>query len=202
MSWYNKKIKYSKIEFDDSKFLWCYSADEFCDILNRMFVGKTLEKVYVSLVGYMESFHHSENYYDFSYMGGLCAMIFESHTIIFSIHCQGLIKYKIINTDKLNITECFDYPEGGLDSYEFYDLENQFELKFANCKVSEITVDSTDSYSFFLDGYGLDEQKLNLAAETKTLPDAVHFHLDNGVDFGIYGDETEYYNIELNQCFL
>ena len=30
-----------------------------------------------------------------------------------------------------------------------------------------------------------------------SLPNGIHFHLENGVDFGIYGEEIEYFYIEL-----
>lgn len=193
----SEKINYSKINFDNSDFIWCYSSDELSEVLTKEFVGQTLRKVYVDLLGYSESFQHSENYYDFSYMGGSCIMVFESKAIIFCIHCQGLIEYKIVETVNMKISDCFDFPEYKLDSDEFCDLENQFQLKFANRKVINITVDCTGDYAFFLQGYGIDEQKLDGAAQSNTLPNAVHFHLDNKVDFGIYGDDIEYYYIKL-----
>ena len=34
---------------------------------------------------------------------------------------------------------------------------------------------------------------------TNSLPNNIHFILDNGVDFGIYAEEMEYYYIELKE---
>ena len=42
-----------------------------------------------------------------------------------------------------------------------------------------------------------DEEKAKVTEETNTLPDNVHFHLSNGVDFGVYSDAIEYFYIEL-----
>ena len=44
-----------------------------------------------------------------------------------------------------------------------------------------------------------DEEKAKAAEENNSLPDHVHFHLRNGVDFGVYSEQIEYFYIELKK---
>lgn len=52
-----------------------------------------------------------------------------------------------------------------------------------------------DTYPFT--PHNFDKEKAKTAEKTKSLPNGIHFHLENGVDFGIYGEEIEYFYIEL-----
>ena len=58
-------------------------------------------------------------------------------------------------------------------------------------------MDRIDYYPFSLNGF--DEKKAKESEQTNSLPNNIHFILDNGVDFGIYAEEMEYYYIELKE---
>ena len=54
----------------------------------------------------------------------------------------------------------------------------------------------TNCYLFPLKGF--DEEIAQVAEKSNSLPNHIHFKLNNGVDFGIYADKLEYFYIELN----
>lgn len=192
------RVCYSTIITPDEEGVFYYSYSELQDKLNNLCKEHTLKKVYADLKGYLESFHHSENYYDFSYFGGPVILVFDNIVFELCIHGMGMVEFRNINPDDIRITDTKDFPPDNMgwagDNY-FYDLSEQFELNYEGQVVREVIVDNIDAYPFSLSGF--DEKKAKKAEETNSLPDNVHFHLGNGVDFGIYSDSVEWFYIKL-----
>ena len=148
----------------------------------------------------MESFHHSDNYYDFSYLGGSVLLIFDNVAVELCVHGTGMVQCRTMNLWDVKIRTTKDFPPSDMgligDRY-FYDLSMQFQLTYENQIVERVVVDNVDAYPFSLSGF--DEEKAKAAEENNSLPDHVHFHLRNGVDFGVYSEQIEYFYIELKK---
>ena len=192
------KVNYSTIVTPDEEGTFYYSYTELQSMLNDLCKGHTLKKVYADLQGYLESFHQGDNYYDFSYFGGPVLLMFDNIAIELCVHGTGMVECRSINLWDVKIKSTKDFPPSNMglvgDNY-FYDLSEQFQLKYEGYTVEEVIVDNTDCYPFSLSRF--DEEKAKIAEETNTLPDHVHFRLNNGVDFGVYSDAIEYFYIEL-----
>lgn len=194
------KVNYSTIVTPDEKSTFYYSYLGLQNELNNLCKEHTLKKVYVDLRGYLESFHKGDNYYDFSYYGGPVIFIFDNIAIELCVHGMGMIECRAINLSEIEIKSTKDFPPSNMglvgDNY-FYDLSEQFQLAFENHIVKEVIVDNIDAYPFSLSRF--DEEKANTAAEANSLPNNVHFHLRNGVDFGVYSHDIEYFYVKLDQ---
>ena len=192
------KVNYSTIITPDEDGKWCYSYQELQKELNDLCKNHVLKKVYANLQGYLETFRHSENYYDFSYFGGSVILLFDNIAIEIYVHGTGLVQHRAINLWDIKIKHAKDFPPSDMglknDTY-FYDLGNQFQLPYEGQTVVSVWVGKTNCYAFDLEGF--DQQKAEIAEKTNSLPDHIHFKLENGVDFGIYADCIEWFYIEL-----
>ena len=192
------KVNYSIITTPDEECMWYYSYLELQNELNTLCQNHTLKKVYAGLQGYLESFHHSDNYYDFSYLGGSVLLIFDNIAVELCVHGMGMIQCRTIHLWDVKIKNTKDFPPSDMglvgDRY-YYDLSSQFQLTYEDQMVERVSVDHVDVYPFSLSGF--DEEKAKIAEESNSLPDQVHFHLQNGVDFAICSDSIEYYYVEL-----
>lgn len=193
-----EKVNYLTVTTPDIEYIWCYSYLDLQDRLNELCKNHTLKKVYASLIGYLESYSHNKNYYDFSYLGGPVILIFDNVAIEFCIHGVGLVKYREMNPWDVKVRKSYDLPPD--DEYifnrYFYDLGKQFELQYEEQQVNEVIVDRTDCYVFDVSGF--DEERAQAAEKANLLPNGMHFRLANGVDFAVCADEIEYFYIELN----
>ena len=194
------KVNYATIATPNVEFNWYYSYLELQNELNTLCQNHTLKKVYAGLQGYLESFHHSDNYYDFSYLGGSVLLIFDNVAVELCVHGTGMVQCRTMNLWDVKIRTTKDFPPSDMgligDRY-FYDLSMQFQLTYENQIVERVAVDNVDAYPFSLSGF--DEEKAKAAEENNSLPDHVHFHLRNGVDFGVYSEQIEYFYIELKK---
>ena len=192
------KVNYSIITTSDEDYAWYYSYTDLQNELNELCQNRMLKKVFAGLQGYLESFHHSDSYYDFSYFGGPVLLIFDNIAVELCVHGMGMIQCRTINLWDVKIKSTKDFPPSDMglvgDRY-FYDLSSQFRLNYEDQMVERVTVANIDAYPFSLSGF--DEEKAKLAEEANSLPDQVHFHLGNGVDFAVCSDSIEYYYIEL-----
>lgn len=194
------KVKFSAIMTPIEKGVWCYSYQELQDQLNEVCKNHTLKKAYADLEGYLESHHSDSNYYDFSYMGGPVILLFDNIGVEFCVDGVGLVQYRLLNLWDVKIKkheECPCDDIGKIADNYFYDLSKQFQLSYEDQKVLEITVDPINTYPFI--PHNFDREKAALAEKTSSLPTNIHFHLGNGVDFGIYGDHIENFYIELKK---
>ncbi len=192
------RINFSQITLPEGERAWYYSYEELQATLNAVCKNHRLKKVYVSLISYLESLAHRANYYDFSYLGGPAILIFDNVAIEIFVHGLGMVQYREMNLWDVKIRNTKDYPprdESVSGNRYFYDLGNTFELSFEDQTVTEVAVDRIDCYPFSLNGF--DEEAAELAEQTNSLPNHIHFRLDNGVDFGIYAEDMEYFYIEL-----
>ncbi len=194
------KVDFSTIIASGEECQWYYSYQELQSDLNDICKNHELKKVYAGLQGYLESLRQSENYYDFSYLGGSVILIFDNVAVKLCVHGVGMIQCCKIKLCDIKIKNTKDFPPSDMglkgDNY-FYDLGNQFQLSYEGQKVVSVLVDKTNSYPFYLEGF--DEQKAKLAEETNSLPNNIHFQLENGVDFGVYADYLEWFYIELKK---
>lgn len=194
------KVNYSTIVTPDEEGQFYYSYTELQDKLNELCKNHTLKKVYADLQGYLESFHQGDNYYDFSYFGGPLLFVLDNIAIEICVHGKGMVEFRAINLWDIKIKSTKDFPPGNMglvgDNY-FYDLSEKFQLKYEGYAVQEVVVDNIDWHPFSLSSF--DEEKAKIAEETNSLPDHIHFHLSNGVDFGVYSDAIEDFYIELSK---
>lgn len=192
-----EKVNYLTVTTPDIEYIWCYSYLELQNKLNELCKNHTLKKVYVNLISYLESYSHNKNYYSFSYLGGPVILVFDNVAIEFCVHGEGLVQYKEMNLWDVRVRKNYDLPpddEYIFDRY-FYDLGKQFELQYEEQQITEVIVDRTDSYVFDVSGF--DKVKANAAEKANMLPNGMHFRFANGVDFGVYADDIEYFYIEL-----
>ena len=199
MSWTHKKMSYNIIRIENSEWHWCYSAKELEKVLNDLCRGQKFLRCMAELRGYLYMVRRSENYLDLSDMGGHTLIIFDKAVIEFDIRVEGLIGYRIAKPWDLHIHPVYDYVPSDYitDSIYFCDVKNDFELDFECHTVCNIQVDNTDTWGFSAKGF--DEELADAAAKTNDLPQAIHFMLDNNVDFYLMADQIEYYMIELTQ---
>lgn len=194
---YDKKISYSIIEMPDAACTWYYDYIELQDKLNKVCQSRILKKVYVSLYNYLDSEYFDDNYRNFD-IDACSLILFDNIAVMLSVHGEGMVRFQTIDLCEIRITDTNGYPPDDMfsenDNY-FYDLSNEFELSFAGNKVAGVLVDNTNYYPFGLNGY--DEQKAYLGVKNNCLPNAVHFKLENGVDFGVYADDIEYFYVKL-----
>ncbi|MBQ9942678.1 MAG: hypothetical protein IJP03_06710 [Christensenellaceae bacterium] len=196
------KVRYTTIISNDSPFVWNYSCDELENILNTMLTGKTLKKVFSNLNGYLEGDGRTENYYDFSYMGGTILLVFsEDIALELDIHAEGMIAHRFHKVSGLTFQVAEDYPPDDMllnDKY-FFDLREEFALAlpFEGTQILGVSVDGTSTYAFSAKGF--DKKKATLAMNRNKLPSNIHFALDNGVKLSLLGDPIEYFNLALEK---
>ena len=194
------KVNYSTIVTPDEEGQFYYSYTELQDKLNELCKNHTLKKVYADLQGYLESCHQDDNYYDFSCFGGPLLFVLDNIAIEICVHGKGMVEFRAINLWDIKIKSTKDFPPSNMglvgDNY-FYDLSEKFQLKYEGYTVQEVVVDNIDWHPFSLRRF--DEEKAKIAEKTNSLPDHIHFHLSNGVDFGVYSDAIEDFYIELSK---
>lgn len=194
------KVNYSTIVTPDEEGQFYYSYTELQDKLNELCKNHTLKKVYADLQGYLESLQQGDNYYDFSCFGGPLLFVLDNIAIEICVHGKGMVEFRAINLWDIKIKSTKDFPPSNMglvgDNY-FYDLSEQFQLKYEGYTVQEVVVDNIDWHPFSLRRF--DEEKAKIAEKTNSLPDHIHFHLSNGVDFGVYSDAIEDFYIELSK---
>lgn len=194
------KVNYSTIVTPDEEGQFYYSYTELQDKLNELCKNHTLKKVYADLQGYLESCHQGDNYYDFSCFGGPLLFVLDNIAIEICVAGKGMVEFRAINLWDIKIKSTKDFPPSNMghdgDNY-FYDLSEQFQLKYEGYTVQEVVVDNIDWHPFSLRRF--DEEKAKIAEKTNSLPDHIHFHLSNGVDFGVYSDAIEDFYIELSK---
>lgn len=197
---YFGKVPYTTITSAESRYVWNYSCDELESILNDMLNGKTLKKVFVSLIGYLDGSKREENYYDFSYMGGTALMIFSENTALeLDIRAEGMIAHRFHKVSDLSFHATKDYPPDDMVLSEkyFFDLREEFALSFEATQIVGIEVDGTNTYAFSAKGF--DNEKATLAMYQNKLPSNIHFTLDNGVKLSLFGDPIEYFDLYLEK---
>ena len=194
------RIPYTTIISKRPEYIWSYSNTELEETFNALLQGKRLKKVFTGLCGYIDGAQREENYYDFTYMGGTVLMVF-SHNIALeiAIHAEGMIEYRIHSVSDLEFHHTKDFPPEDLVLSEkyFYDMKEVFELTYEGEFIDAVQVDGADTYAFSARNF--DQEKATLAMYQKKLPTNLHFKLSNGVDFGIYGDVIEYFDIYLKK---
>lgn len=197
MSWRHKKRSYNIIRLEDSKWNWCYSADELEKTLNDLCRGQKLLCCMAELHGYLDAVPRGDNYLDLSYMGGNTLMIFDGIVVEFDIRVEGLIGYRVAKPWNMSIRPVNDrIPEDYITNpIYFCNVKSDFVLDYEGHTVRDVKIDHTNLWGFSAKGF--DEEIANAAAEANDLPGAIHFALSNGVVFCLIADQLEYYMIEL-----
>ena len=199
MSWRHKKRNYNIVRVEDSTWQWCYSAEELEKTLNDLCRGQKLLYCMAELHGYLDANPRGDNFLDLSYMGGNTLMIFDEIVVELDIRVEGLIGYRIAKPWNMSIRPVNDpVPEDYITNpIYFCNVKSDFRLEYEGHTVSDVKIDRTNSWGFSAKGF--DEEMADAAANANDLPNAIHFMLDNGIDFCLIADQIEYYMIELNQ---
>ena len=193
------RVHYSFISYDDSNMKWCYSAKMLEKELNEKCCGQTVTNIYAGLNGYLETMHWSENFYDFSYMGGPLLVFFEKWVLVLYIHGLGMIEYCFLDIWDVKVKETIDYIPDNLGlkgDNSFYNLNNQFYLKFVGSKIIDIDVGRSNCYPFSLSTF--DEERAGLAEKKNDLPERISLNFENKVKFMLVADDIEYFYVKLD----
>ena len=193
------RVHYSFISYVDSNMKWCYSAEMLEKELNEKCCGQTVTNIYVGLKGYLETMHWSENFYDFSYMGGAVLVLFEKTVLVLYIHGLGMFEYGFLDIWDVKVKETIDYVPDNLGfngDNSFYNLNNQFYLKFIGSKIIDIEVGRTNCYPLPLSTF--DEERAELAEKKNDLPERISLNFENKVKFMLVADEIEYFYVKLD----
>lgn len=153
-----EKVEFYTIKIESQKELsWVYSATEFRDALHKEFNGQKLNRLFVSLYGYLASSKRSDNLLDFSYRGGTLLAVFERSVLELVIHVEGMIQYRILPLHEVKIPKYgrTDYPpsDTGFNGDDYYDLSNEFDVTFVDTVTKGVEVDKTGVYPFDLEGF-------------------------------------------------
>lgn len=192
-------VHYSFISYDDSNVKWCYSAEMLEKELNEKCCGQTVTNIYADLNAYLESMHWSENFYDFSYMGDAILVFFEKTVLVIYIHGLGMIKYGFLDIWDVKVKETIDYVPNNLgfkDDNSFYNLNNQFYLKYTGSKIIDIDVERTNCYPFPLSSF--DEERAEQAEKKNDLPKSINLNFENKVKVMFIADEIEGFYMKLD----
>lgn len=195
-----RKVWYITITSNNPDYTWNYSCEKLENTLKEMLISKTVKKVFVNLNGYLEGAKREENYYDFSYMGGTVLMVFSDNIALeLDICAEGMIAHRFHNVSDLTFQTTKDFPPSDMVLSEkyFFDIKDEFTLSFENTHIETVAVDGTNTYAFPAKNF--DEEKAILAMHQNKLPANVHFVLDNGIKFSLFGDAIEYFILYLEK---
>ena len=194
-------MEFYTIKIDSSKRLeWVYSAIDFEKVLLEEFKAQKLNRLFVSLYGYLESLQRSDICWDFSYRGGSLLAIFDRSVLELVIHTEGMIKYRIFPVYELKypVNGRIDYPPSDTgskgDSY-YYDLGREINGKCFGASIESIEVGTTDVYPFDLSGF--DETLAQESEKRGNLPTGVKLKFENNVKLEVLGDEIEYFCVKI-----
>ncbi len=194
------ELSYSSIFTPDHEPVFSYSYKELQHLLNGFCKDMILKKVYADLWGYVDSFGHKDNFYDFSYMGGPVLLLFDKIVLELRVEGEGMVQYRTMRPWEIRIRKTFGLvplESGTLRQNYYYDLGQQFLLTYEDQKILGVTVESTHTYSFLMRNF--DEIKAQTACKGNRLPNNIYFHLGNGIDFCMIPDQLEYFYIELRE---
>ena len=191
------KIEYYEIHLPEHELETSYSAEELCANLSSLLTGKTLKKVFVGLYGFIDSSQYTENSLDFSYMGGVCLLLFDGLAVELCIHAEGMIQYHVYyDVDPSAFVKKTGFaPEDTYSSdFYFYDIAPLLSLKYENSQVMTVDVFPTDTWPFPQKWF--DEEK---AEASGYLPNLIKLNMSNGVRVCFEGNSIEYYSMWLEQ---
>ena len=194
------KVWHTTIISNNPDYTWNYSCEELENTLKEMLISKTVKKVFVNLNGYLEGAKREENYYDFSYMGGTVLMVFSDNIALeLDIRAEGMIAHRFHNVSDLTFQTTKDFPPSDMVLSEkyFFDIKDEFTLSFENTHIETVVVDGTNTYAFSEKNF--DKEKAVLAMHQNKLPANIHFILDNGIKFSLFGEAIEYFIICLEK---
>ena len=199
MSRSHKKRSYNIIRIEESKWNWCYSADELEKTLYDLCRGQKLLCCMAELQGYLDAVLRGDNCLDLSYMGGNTLMVFDKIVVEFDIRVEGLIGYRVAKPWNTHIRPVNDrIPEDYITNpIYFCNVKSDFGFDYEGHTVCDVKIDHTNSWGFSAKDF--DEEIANAAAKANDLPKVIHFTLSNGVDFCLIADQLEYYMIELRK---
>jgi hypothetical protein len=133
-------------------------------------------------------------------MGGTVLMVFSDNIALeLDIRAEGMIAHRFHNVSDLTFQTTKDFPPSDMVLSEkyFFDIKDEFALSFENTHIETVAVDGTNTYAFSAKNF--DEEKAVLAMYQNKLPANIHFILDNGIKFSLFGDAIEYFIIYLEK---
>ena len=198
-----EKVEFYTIKIDSSKKPeWVYSAKNFEKLLLEEFKAQKLNRLFVSLYGYLASSKRSDICWDFSYRGGSLLVVFDRSVLELVIHTEGMLEYRILPIYELKylVNGRIDYPpsDTGLkgDSY-YYDLGKELDAKCFGVLIENIEIGTTDAYPFDLSGF--DETLAQESEIRGDLPTGVKLKFENNVKLELLGDEIEYFCVKIEE---
>ena len=184
-------------DFAETEFEWCYSANDFKKTLNKLCVGHSIKKIYVSATNYFEPLQVDKNYVNY-FMGSELIIQFDDFLIDLLILAEGLFKWRVFKNNEYAVhTPVMKFIEDGDE--EFCDIGNAYEMftaEYTNSRITQVEVVSIDYWPWSANGF--DESKLSSIIE---LPKTVCFYLSNEYVLSIYGYEDDF-GIELHKYKL
>lgn len=196
-----EQVEFYTIKIDSSKELeWVYSAIDFEKVLREELKEQKLNRLFVSLYGYLDSSKRSDLCWDFSYMGGSLLAIFDRSVLELAIHAEGMIEYRIFTIYELKylVNGRIDYPpsDTGLkgDSY-YYELGKEINGKCFGVPIETIEIGTTDAYPFDLERF--DKNLAQEAEKRGDLPTGIKIKFENNEKLELLGDAIEYFYVKI-----
>ena len=195
------KVEFFTIKIDSSKKMeWVYSAKDFEKVLLGEFKEQKLNRLFVSLYGYLDSSKRSDIYWDFSYRGGSLLAIFDRSVLELVIHTEGMIQCRILPIHELQylVNGRIDYPPSDTwleGNFHYYDLGKEINNKCFGVPVETIEIGTTNAYPFDLEGF--DENLAQKAEVIGDLPASVKLKFENNVKLKLLGDAIEYFYVKI-----
>lgn len=195
------KEEYSKIDWDslgktplytfdfpEKDFEWCYFAKEFSNSLNKLCVGKSIKKMYVSATNYSEPLRVKENFVNY-YCGEELVILFDDFIIDLLIFAEGLFKWRVFSRTEFTINgPTLKFIEDGDREFcELGNVYNAFKADYTDTKIKHITIDKTAYWPWTPKTF--DKTKLSDPVE---LPDVVSFNLENGYMLSLRGWDDDF----------
>ncbi len=196
-----RRMEYSYFSFSKSaekiKDTWCYSAKELQNRLCEKFCGHRLIAIYVSLHGYIDSDHHSNDIVDLSCEAGGCIVVFDHAVLDLGIHAMGQFQYRIVPTEDVTIHTTKDYPPNDYNKLysAYYDISNHdITVDYTQKTITAIDVIPTTMFCFSLSGF--DEEKARQAGKRYDLPKTIVLKSES-FSIHIIGDDLEYFRLRV-----
>lgn len=191
-------FEYSVIEVEQEEPMqWCYSAKKLEKELGEKLRDKSVQSIYVSLSGYLDSYQNDTDRVDLSFEAGECIVVFNDIVLEIAIHTQGQLAYRFVPKDKVNIKTFIGAVPAQCHGIEnaYFDIKNHdISYNIEGSRLQKVSVMATYMWAF--SDIGQDKELLEESVQKNDLPAEIDLLTDK-CNIRIIGDEFEYYSILL-----
>ncbi|MBR5270121.1 MAG: hypothetical protein IKU21_06420 [Anaerotignum sp.] len=181
------KTEIYRFDFPEKEYEWCYSANAFSDALNKLCVGRSIQKIYVSAADYADPLSVQENYVNY-YLDSEVVIQFEGFLLDLLILAEGLFQWRGFQREEYRISgPTLRFIEGDEDFCDIGDVYGEFTGEYRDCGIEQVVVKHTDCRAWKPQDF--DESEIGKPVE---LPKMVCIHLLNGYVLSLYGLDDDF----------